>query len=51
MAKKITISLASKPREHPLLKNDRLPYITILSLVRDAAAKLPNSVGTRSDIC
>ena len=39
--------MASKPRDHPLLKSDRPPYITILSLVRDAAARLPDGVGTR----
>jgi nuclear factor related to kappa-B-binding protein len=34
-----------------LLKTERPSYITILCLVRDAAAKLPNGVGTRADIC
>ena len=41
----------SKARDHALLKQDRPPYITILSLVRDAAAKLEDGVGTRADIC
>ena len=41
----------AKPREHILLKKERPPYITILSLVRDAAARLPLGVGTRADIC
>jgi nuclear factor related to kappa-B-binding protein len=44
-------ALNSKPREHFLLKTERPSYITILCLVRDAAAKLPNGVGTRADIC
>ncbi|KRX03897.1 hypothetical protein PPERSA_04775 [Pseudocohnilembus persalinus] len=51
VAKKIQVSIASKPREHPLLKNDRFPYVTILCLVKDAAAKLPQGIGTRLDIC
>eukprot|EP01016_Furgasonia_blochmanni_P036091 TRINITY_DN4073_c0_g1_i10.p1 TRINITY_DN4073_c0_g1~~TRINITY_DN4073_c0_g1_i10.p1 ORF type:complete len:476 (+),score=144.68 TRINITY_DN4073_c0_g1_i10:331-1758(+) len=50
VAKKISISNA-KPREHFLLKTDRPSYITILCLVRDAAARLPSAVGTRADIC
>ena len=41
----------SKAREHYLLKTERPSYITILCLVRDAAAKLPNGVGSRADIC
>uniref|UniRef100_A0A7N0RA93 DEUBAD domain-containing protein n=1 Tax=Kalanchoe fedtschenkoi TaxID=63787 RepID=A0A7N0RA93_KALFE len=41
----------SKPRDHFLLKPDRPPHVTILCLVRDAAARLPGCVGTRSDIC
>jgi len=43
--------LTTKPREHYLLKTERPSFITILCLVRDAAAKLPNGVGTRADIC
>ncbi|OXA60062.1 nuclear factor related to kappa-B-binding protein isoform X2 [Folsomia candida] len=30
---------------------DRPPYVTILALVRDAVARLPNGEGTRSEIC
>ncbi len=41
----------SKPRDHILLKKSRPGFITILSLARDAASRLPNSVGTRADIC
>lgn len=37
-AKKLLIGVGSKPRQHELLKNERPPYVTILSLVRDAAA-------------
>ena len=43
--------VTSKPREHYLLKPERPSFITILCLVRDAAAKLPNGVGSRADIC
>lgn len=49
--KKIPSSLSSKPREHAMLKQDRPSYVTILCLARDAAAKLPDGVGTRADIC
>lgn len=38
VAKKISTAQNSKPREHFLLKADRPSYITILCLVRDAAA-------------
>lgn len=41
----------NKAREHSLLISDRPPFVTILSLVRDAAARLPNGEGTRADIC
>ena len=34
-----------------LLNKDRPPYVTILCLVRDAASRLPDGVGTRADIC
>lgn len=40
-----------RPREHFLLVSDRPLSVTILSLVRDAAAKLPKGFGTRTDIC
>lgn len=42
---------STKAREHTLLKTDRPPCVTLLSLVRDAAAKLPRGFGTRNDIC
>uniref|UniRef100_A0A8C5CD18 Nuclear factor related to kappaB binding protein n=1 Tax=Gadus morhua TaxID=8049 RepID=A0A8C5CD18_GADMO len=41
----------NKAREHTLLRSDRPAYVTILSLVRDAAARLPNGEGTRAEIC
>lgn len=40
-----------KPRDHQCLKSDRPGYLTLLSLTRDAAARLPDGVGTRADIC
>lgn len=48
--KKITSSNI-KPRDHQCLKPDRPGYLTLLSLTRDAAARLPDGVGTRADIC
>ncbi|GAB2286053.1 hypothetical protein Dimus_020477 [Dionaea muscipula] len=42
---------ASKARDHFMLKRDRPPHVTILCLVRDAAARLPGSIGTRADVC
>lgn len=42
---------STKPRDHILLVSDRPTAVTILSLVRDAAAKLPKGCGTRSEIC
>ncbi|XP_022752803.1 uncharacterized protein LOC111301436 isoform X2 [Durio zibethinus] len=41
----------SKAREHFMLKSDRPPHITVLCLVRDAASRLPGSIGTRADVC
>jgi nuclear factor related to kappa-B-binding protein len=49
VAKKLSV-LTGKPRDHPLLKSERPACVTILTLVRDAAARLPNGVGTRADI-
>ncbi|KAL9257338.1 Nuclear factor related to kappa-B-binding protein-like protein [Drosera capensis] len=42
---------SSKARDHVMLKKDRPPHVTILCLVRDAAARLPGSIGTRADVC
>ncbi|KAJ1617593.1 hypothetical protein T492DRAFT_893425 [Pavlovales sp. CCMP2436] len=36
--------------EHALLRSDRPSHVTILTLVRDAAARLPDGVGTRADV-
>lgn len=41
----------NKAREHALLISNRPPYVTILTLVRDAAARLPNGEGTRAEVC
>ncbi|XP_073526453.1 uncharacterized protein [Phyllobates terribilis] len=41
----------SKARDHPMLKRDRPPHVTILCLVRDAASRLPGNIGTRADVC
>merc|ERR1740128_41126 len=41
----------SKVRGHNLMVPDRPACVTLLSLVRDAAARLPNGEGTRADIC
>ncbi|CAG7834908.1 unnamed protein product [Allacma fusca] len=43
--------MTNKARGHSLLVDDRPPYVTILALVRDAVARLPNGEGTRSEIC
>lgn len=40
----------SKAREHALLISSRPAYVTILSLVRDAVARLPNGEGTRAEV-
>ncbi|XP_078379706.1 nuclear factor related to kappa-B-binding protein-like isoform X2 [Oculina patagonica] len=41
----------NKAREHSLLISLRPPYVTILTLVRDAASRLPNGEGTRAEVC
>lgn len=40
----------NKAREHSLLVSNRPPFVTILTLVRDAAARLPNGEGTRAEV-
>lgn len=40
----------SKARDHLVLRSDRPSHVTILYLVRDAAARLPRSLGTRADV-
>ncbi|KAI5079026.1 hypothetical protein GOP47_0006697 [Adiantum capillus-veneris] len=41
----------ARARDHFMLRSDRPSHITILCLVRDAAARLPQGIGTRSDVC
>lgn len=41
----------SRARGHNMLVADRPNFVTILTLVRDATARLPNGEGTRADIC
>lgn len=41
----------AKARDHFMLRSDRPSHITILCLVRDAAARLPQHIGTRADVC
>ncbi|EDS26220.1 nfrkb [Culex quinquefasciatus] len=41
----------TKARGHNMLVADRPNFVTILALVRDATARLPNGEGTRADIC
>lgn len=45
------IPALTKARGHTMLTVDRPNFVTILTLVRDATARLPNGEGTRSDIC
>ena len=41
----------NKVKPHPLLKNDRPPWVTMIVLVQDALARLPNGEGSKADIC
>lgn len=45
------IPALTKARGHTMLTTDRPSFVTILTLVRDATARLPNGEGTRTDIC
>ncbi|MCO5560621.1 hypothetical protein L7F22_014237 [Adiantum nelumboides] len=49
--KKLGGKSKAKARDHFMLRSDRPSHITILSLVRDAAARLPQGIGTRADVC
>ncbi|XP_055857608.1 nuclear factor related to kappa-B-binding protein isoform X2 [Episyrphus balteatus] len=40
----------TKARGHSMMIGDRPSFVTILTLVRDATARLPNGEGTRADI-
>lgn len=42
--------MSCRPREHYFLKTERPACVNILGLVRDAAARLPDGVGTRTDV-
>ncbi|XP_058214946.1 uncharacterized protein LOC131326252 [Rhododendron vialii] len=42
---------SGKARDHFMLKRSRPPHVTVLGLVRDAAARLPGKMGTRADVC
>lgn len=45
------IPALTKARGHTMLTTDRPSFVTILTVVRDATARLPNGEGTRTDIC
>jgi len=42
--------LATKAKEHIVLKPDRPGMVNVISIVRDAIARLPDGVGTRMDV-
>ena len=44
-------SAGGKARDHFLLASERPSAVTLLSLVRDAAARLPGGEGSRADVC
>ncbi|KAJ8683468.1 hypothetical protein QAD02_019260 [Eretmocerus hayati] len=46
-----TSGIANKARGHTILMPERPSFVTILALVRDAVARLPNGEGTRAEIC
>jgi len=48
--KRISVGPSNRAREHFLLKSDRPPFINLIDLVRDAAARLPGGIGTRLDV-
>lgn len=48
--KKKNQQINQKPREHAQLKSQRPAIVTLLCLARDAAARLPDGIGTRADI-
>ena len=41
----------NKVKPHPLLMIDRPPWVTMIVLVQDALARLPNGEGSKADIC
>jgi len=42
--------MRSAPIHHAILKLERPPFVSILTIVRDAVARLPDGVGTRLDV-
>ena len=38
------------PSTYPLLTHQRPPQASLLAIVRDAASRLPDAVGTRADV-
>ena len=44
-------SASQKVKPHPLLVSNRPAFVTFIVLVQDALARLPNGVGTKTDIC
>ena len=42
--------MRTAPTHHACLKADRPPFISILTLVRDAIARAPDGVATRTDV-
>lgn len=48
--KKKAQQVNQKPREHAQLQSQRPAIVTLLCLARDAAARLPDGIGTRADI-
>lgn len=44
-------SASNKVKPHPLLFSTRPAFVTFIVLVQDALARLPNGVGTKTDIC
>jgi len=49
--RKASAATSSKGRDHNVLAPERAPHVTVLALVRDAAARLPNGIGSKDDIC
>ena len=41
----------NKVKPHPLLLSNRPPWVTMIVLVQDALARMPNGEGSKSDIC
>eukprot|EP00897_Mesotaenium_endlicherianum_P010951 jgi/Mesen1/9885/ME000070S09175 len=49
--RRMSSKATAKARDHAMLKASRPAHVTVLCLVRDAAARLPRGVGTRADVC